>query len=185
MRSIPRALAVTAIAWSLPLSIFIACGSSTFSSDDSDASSVSPQNDASAGDSQATASDASTDADAAPPPPTWCQTNAPNALFCADFDESDISKAYVNGVLQPTLTKTILDGGVPGTILALGTGGESAPGALMTALPIYPGNEGAFSPQATVDTSLPDGGTTIPDAPGTVLFRVDFDLRMDAGLAPI
>ncbi|HEX4354132.1 MAG TPA: hypothetical protein VHZ95_14485, partial [Polyangiales bacterium] len=65
----------------MPLSIFVACGSSTFSADDSDAQTVDPQNDASSGDSQT--ADGSTEDE--PPPPTWCQLNAPKALFCADF----------------------------------------------------------------------------------------------------
>ena len=140
--------------------------------DDLDAQTVNPLNDASNGTDAPATGDASIDAnDGGPPIPTWCQTNQPHAFFCADFDEGDVTKAYVNGTLQKTFTVTT-DGGIPGEIAEIDGGGESAPGDLSTALPVYPDN-GASTPQATVDG-------TLPDAPGTTAFQLDFDLRLAA-----
>jgi hypothetical protein len=170
MRSLPRALAVAALAAVVPLSIFVACGSSTFTSDNSDAATVDPFNDASLGDSQTTsdASDASDDADASPATPTWCQLNAPNAFFCADFDEGDVTKAYVGGALESILTVQ-QDGGLPGDIVAIGDAGKSAPSSLLTFAPVT----------SVTGDQLALVHANLADAPGVQSFQLDFEVRLD------
>ncbi|MEO7113863.1 MAG: hypothetical protein ABI183_25710 [Polyangiaceae bacterium] len=159
-------IALAALTVGIPLSILVACGSSTFTSDDQDAQTVNPQNDAGGSDSQTTASDASAEAS---PPPTWCQTNAAGAYFCADFDEGDLTKAYVKGVLESVMTMQ-LDGGSAGDLIRLGDGGSSPPSSLLT-----------FTPEITVSGTEEFAAVRAPlaDAPGVQSFQLDFDLRLE------
>jgi len=164
-----RALVCVALAAMTPLAILVACGSSTFSADDSDAQTVDPQNDA-GGDSQTTASDASTEA--APPTPTWCQTNAPNAFFCADFDEGDFTKGYSSGTLQTVFTTIILlDGGAAGLAVDEGDAGKSPPGSLHAIVP-------TLSAVAVEETA--QAQSAYANAAGASGFQIDFELRNDA-----
>lgn len=168
-----RTLAIAALTVSIPLSIFVACGSSTFTSDDQDGSTVSPQNDSGEGDSQATTSDAGADADAAaPPPPTWCQTNAPAAFLCADFDEGDFTQAYNYDSLTMMFTPTVVDAGTtPGLFFGLGDSGSSPPSALRVFLP-------AVTSAATQESA--QVRTAYQDLTQTTKFEVDFDFRNEA-----
>jgi hypothetical protein len=167
MKSTGRTLAVAVLVVGVPLSIFVACGSSTFTSADQDAQTVNPLNDANSGDSQTT-SDASVD-DAGP---TWCQLNAPKAYFCADFDEGDFSKAYYKGVLEIAFsTVTIIDGGVPGAQLSEDTSGNSPPGSLHAFVPTL---------DASLDEERATASTPSVNAPGATGFQLDFDVRNDA-----
>lgn len=164
-----RTLVFAALAATTPLAILAACGSDTFSADQ-DAQTVDPLNDGSFGDSQTT--DASADVDAAPPPPvpTWCQVNAKDAYFCADFDEGDITKAYVQGSLKQVMTVQ-QDSGLPGDLVTLGDGGESGPSSLLTYTP-EPSTSGGTGQLACVRAAL-------DDAPTALTFHLDFDLRIE------
>jgi hypothetical protein len=158
-----RAMMIAAITLSVPASIFVACGSNTFSSDDADGATVTPQNDASSGDALSP-SDAG---DAGTLPPTWCQTNAPTAFFCADFDEGDFTKAYDQGVLKTMFTPTIVDGGVAGVTIGLGDAGSSSPDALRVVLPSL---NNLLGESALIATQY-------KNAAGATSFQLDFDIR--------
>ena len=151
----------------VPLAILAACGSSDFSANDQDADIVTP-GDGGIPDSTNTTSDAATgDANL---PPTWCQTNAKNAYFCADFDEGDLTLAYDRGTLKAMMTVQE-DGGFPGDSVTLGEAGNSPPANLLTFAPAFPLSNG-IDELAAVRTAL-------ADAPGTTAFQLDFDLRLD------
>ncbi len=159
---------IAAITLSVPASIFLACGSSTFSADDADGATVTPQNDASNSDAPST-SDAG---DGSTLPPTWCQTNAPNAFFCADFDEGDFTKAYYSGHLQTAFTTILIqDAGTPGLVIGEGDAGLSPTGTLSAIIPTL--NGGGITEGAQAQTTQ----TNAANATG---FQLDFDLRNDA-----
>jgi hypothetical protein len=165
-----RALVFVALAATVPLAILAACGSDTFTSAE-DAGTVSAGDGGTPTDATIP-SDANADVDAAPLPPTWCQLNAPNAFFCADFDESAVTDGYVNGSLASSLTVQIVDGGYPGIVVAIGDAGESHPGDFLTILPT-----------ATTVAGVEQIGRLAEDFPaaGTIKgFQIDFDLRVDS-----
>ena len=174
-----RTFAIVALAAGGALGSFVACGSNSFSGDDDDqdAQTVSPQGDATFADAIAT-SDAGPDV--TPPPPTWCQTNAPNAFFCADFDEGDLTKAYEKGVLGPYLTVNVVDAGFAPTFATLNDAPDAAPESSPAVLSTAIGVVNAIFPAdstAAVDTTLPN--LPLVNGAPTAAFELELDLRVD------
>jgi hypothetical protein len=167
MRLSRRTLVCVALAATLPLALLAACGSNSFSSNDSDAATVTGEGDSSLSSDTSSSQDAGIDTG---PTLTWCQMHAPTAIFCADFDEGDLSEAYQYGVLTHMMTPTIGDAGVPGIVLALDDAGLSGPSSMSTVVPVT-----SFS--TTSDSVAILSATPATDV-GVKGFIIDFDLRV-------
>lgn len=161
----------------------VGCGDSSFTGE--------PSEDGGSGDAQSSEAggDGSPSADAG----SYCATLGATPYFCADFDEGDFRNAYSDGHPGLFFTEnTVTDGGTLGPQ----TDGESAPNALLSAIPHLDvaevGSATAAAPLASTDMRehykldldfrFDDIGS-IPVGEGIGVFTLSFDNSVSAGTA--